>query len=946
MEMNRRDFLKAASAVGSLALFGYGYRPVLVDILKTTRGHIVDPDTPETEPSVHIEYSVCMQCHSYCGIKAKIKDGKILRLEGNPYHPNNRIPHLWYENDPKGELAIRHSMRLCPKGSTGIQNLYDINRIKQPLKRDGPRGSGKWKSISWDQAIREIVEGGNLFGEVQIEGLKSIRNYIDQESAANDPIKYSESLINKDSPELGPKSNQLVFLTGRLDNGRKAFVERFLKESYGSINLIENIANESHSVAFKLCLDGKHDNMKPDIMESQFLLYFGTSPLEANLPMNRMSRQISDFFKGKGGVLCVVDPRFSNTASKADIWVPIRPGTDGALAMAMIKWIIDNGRYDKTFLENANLNAARKDGETTFTDATYLVRLDNGMLLRAKDIGLGEDKESNQYVVWTDDGAYIAESVEHGILESDTVNINDIPCKPVFTLLKEEANRLNIDEYAEICGIREETIVELARGFTDHGKKAVADFFGGVAKHTNGVYSCRAIITLNFLIGNINWKGGLAIGGGHWSELGGTYVSRYNIKEMHPNKVQSWGVTISRSSLKYEDTSEYKSNGYPAKKPWFPFSTNNCQSAFAGIADQYPYSIKALIINNYNPVYSTPGMRKFIEETLKDTKKVPLFVSIDIKMSETNVYADYILPDVTYLERWGFPHLSPSVITKSNPGMKPVIDKVYPNTKSLEEILILLAKEMNLSGFGNNGFSDFIALNTPEDFYLKLVANIAYGDKIGEVLPGITENDKIEYVLSRGGRFENEEESYVGEYMRHKYTNVCRIYSEELATTNHSITGERFKGLPTYQPIKDMKGKSITDKQYPYHLITYKLVFHSNSITKDNSYLLEILHENSILINSKEATRLGIKNGDKVSIISATNKEGIIGKVKIIDGIRPDVIGISHHFGHLSSEEIIGTTPNPVMRLDTSLGIGTVSLEDPIGGSASYFDTKVKVIKM
>ncbi|MFQ6055407.1 MAG: molybdopterin-dependent oxidoreductase, partial [Methanosarcinales archaeon] len=733
---------------------------------------------------------------------------------------------------------------------------------------------------------------------------------------------------------------------GRLDSGRKAFVERFLLDSFGSINLIENIANESHSVAYKLCLDGKHDHMKPDIMESQFLLYFGTSPLEANYPMNRMSRQISDFFKSKGGVLCVVDPRFSNTASKADIWVPIRPGTDGALAMAMIKWILDNRRYDKTFLENTSLNAAIKDGETTWTDATYLVRLDNGMLLRAKDIGLGE---SDQYVVWTAEGAAIAEEAEHGILESDTVNINDIPCKPVFTLLKEEVNRLNIDEYAEICGIREETIVELARGFTDNGKKAAADFFGGVAKHTNGVYSCRAIITLNFLIGNINWKGGLSIGGGHWSELGGTYVSRYNIKEMHPNKVQSWGVPISRGNrggIKYEDSEEYKSKGYPAKRPWFPFSTNNCQSAFAGIAERYPYPIKALIINNYNPVYSSPGMRKVISDSLKDTKKVPLLVSIDIKMNETNVYADYILPDVTYLERWGFPHLSPSVITKSSPVMKPVVDKVYPNTKSLEEILILLAKEMNLSGFGNNGFSEFIALNTPEDFYLKLVANIAYGDKIGEVLPGITENDKIEYVLSRGGRFENEEESYVGEYIRHKYTNICRIYSEELANSNHSITGERFNPLPTYQPIKNMKGKNILDKKYPYHLITYKLVFHSNSITKDNSLLLEIFPENFVFMNSKEATRLGIKNGDKVSIISATNKEGIIGKVKLIDGIRPDVIGISHHFGHWLSEEIIGITPNPIMRLDTSLGITSVSLEDPIGGSASYFDTKVKVIKM
>lgn len=939
MKTTRRTFIKGSVALGTALAIGSKIKAFASDNNKEIPDYLTGApgyDTLDTSEDVDIIYSVCLQCHSDCTIRGKVKDGQILKLDGSPYSPMTMPDPIPYDTDPKTVVSLRG--KLCARGQAGIQTAYDPHRVKQPLKRVGTRGSGKWKSISWDQAFKEIVNGGNLFGEGEVEGFKQVF----------DPL----TPIDPSAPELGPKSNQFIFLAGRIEHGRKEFAARFVKDAFGSINQFEHtsICEVSHHIATGETMPGK-EHFKPDFANAHYIIMFGGSLCEANFPMNNLAYKLGAF-KEKGGKLVDVEPRFSGTAAKADVWLPVKPGGDGALALGMMRWIIENKRYDKRYLENPSKEAAAKDGEPTWSDATYLVNLETRKFLTAIEAGLPGGEED--FVVVNGGAPKVYTTVDQGEMES-TIEVNGIKCKTAFTLLKEEVMSRTLSEYAKLSGISEKQIIQTADDFTSFGKRAVADFYRGPVKHTNGFYSGRAIILLNVLVGNLDWKGGYAIGGGHLHEVGGNDKTPFDLANLHPNKVKATGVRLSREKARYEDSTEFKKNGYPAKRPWFPFTGNLYQEVIAGLADQYPYPAKILFLHKGTPAYTAPAIKNIVEETLKDTKKVPLFIACDILIGETSMYADYILPDVTYLERWGTPHTAPTILTKVSKVRQPMT-KVFPETKPLEEIFINIAKMMDLSGFGDNGFGLGMPLNTSEDFYLKMVANYAYEGNV----PGLTEKEKIQYVLDRGGVFESQDKAYDGDYLGHKYGGINHIYSEEVGSSKHSITGEYYNGLPTYEPVKDLKGNVINDEGFPFTLITYKLPFHTHARTAVSPWLMEILPENTVDLNAEDAKKLGIKNGDLVRLVSATNDKGEVGKARLLQGVRPGVVAVSGHYGHWASgaqdSEVdggvikgdqwrgAGINPNPVMRLDTA--IGNVCLEDPIGGSASFNETQVKVLKV
>ncbi|MCZ7384189.1 MAG: hypothetical protein O8C63_05500 [Candidatus Methanoperedens sp.] len=157
-------------------------------------------------------------------------------------------------------------------------------------------------------------------------------------------------------------------------------------------------------------------------------------------------------------------------------------------------------------------------------------------------------------------------------------------------------------------------------------------------------------------------------------------------------------------------------------------------------------------------------------------------------------------------------------------------------------------------------------------------------------------------------------------------------------------------------------GNEIKDEGYPFQLITFKDILHTQSRTISNIWLNEIMPENYIWMNRIDATNLGVEFGDMIKITSPSNAEGVKGKVVVMEGVRPGVIAVSHHYGHWAyggkdmeidgnvlkgdKRRNTGITVNPVMRLDSSLkGRSPVCLQDPIGGSASFYDTKVKVEK-
>jgi anaerobic selenocysteine-containing dehydrogenase len=579
-------------------------------------------------------------------------------------------------------------------------------------------------------------------------------------------------------------------------------------------------------------------------------------------------------------------------------------------------------------------------------------------------------------------------------------------------LLRERAYEKSLAEYADLSGIQERLIVEVADEFTSHGKKAAVDSYRGACQHTSGYYISQAVTTLNLLIGNVDWKGGLSAGGGHWHEWGGKAASRYNFSDMHPNKLTKFGMTQSRAGLKYEDTTLFQKDGYPAKRPFYPFIDSMYSEIIPSAADEYPYPMKAVFIVKGTPALATPGATQDTINTLRDPDKIPLIMACDIVIGETSMYADYVIPDLTYPERWGTPHVTPDVQTVTSkvrqPAVAPLTDIVTVDGEqmpiSAESFLLACAKHLGLSGVGKDGLGTGWDFNRPEDFYLKAITNIAFGDKEDDAVPDASAEEqvifeqarrhlpasvfdiakwktsvaadewsKLVYVLNRGGRYENFAKAYNGEYLGHNHGGLVHFFAEPVANTKNSINGKWFDGLPRYEPVMNAAGEILEHPDYPLSLITYKEIFGGHSRTASNYWCNYSLQpENFVLIHNQDAQIFGINDGDTVKVASATNN-GILdlgngeqskveGKVKTLEGIRPGTVAISWHYGHWNAYgangqiEIdgnrittdarrgLGLCPNPVMERDES--IGKVGLTDPIGGSAAFFNTRVKLEKV
>ena len=676
-------------------------------------------------------------------------------------------------------------------------------------------------------------------------------------------------------------------------------------------------------------------------------------------------------------------------------------------------------------------------------------------------------------------GAAAGDLWPSGALSTATVAVNGIACRTALQELYEAASEHSVAEYASLAGVSQAVVENLATEFTRHGRKAVADFYRGPAMHTNGVYNGRAIMVLNFLLGNVDWVGGYLAGGGAADYDGKSSGAPYPLAAWpgQPKAVPA-GVPISREGVFYEKSAAYASavaagkSPFPAPRPWFPFGFGIWPEIFAGIYQQYPYPAKIVLQHEANPAWSPPAIGGAPEGTpwirmVTDTAKIPLFISTDIVVAESSSYADYIVPDTSYLEGWGVPTNFPTYPTKAQGIRRPAVDALTAKTPGgdpmcMEQFLIDVAKAVGMPGFGGGAFSDGGSLDRREDFYLRQVANIAYDpsvlvlgpsgfDKAGPV-PDATPAEmemagvaalrsmvalpdavwkKIGYVLARGGRFEDYVVGYqpstavterlrsltvgqitesslgrwvtppgaigadklqqiygsmvaqVGAYpakptwATHTYGSLstaseaypCQIYNEVMATTHNALTGKRFSGVPRFEPVQTMRGTLLSDldpmARYPLFLSTHKQPIHSKSRTIADPWLLEMMPEAFIEMNPMDADHLGVESGDQVRVVSASHSSGMTGRVRTTSGIRPGVITFPAAFGHwqygsgrwdVDGRSFQGDRSrnapvrlNAVMRLDPDLAAAdgwTIGLEDPVGGGADYYDTRVRVEKI
>jgi anaerobic selenocysteine-containing dehydrogenase len=749
---------------------------------------------------------ICLQCPSGCGLRIRTVNGWPVKLEGIKDFPIN-----------KG--------RLCPKGQAGLQVLYDPDRIRHPLKRKGDRGKGDWEKITWEEAL-----------SLMIQRLKLLR-------------------------EQGAP-HQLLTLSGRTRGHMVDLIKRFM-ESFGSPNHFGNPYRGSEGILkghfFTM---GERDFLSIHWEETNYVLSFGASLLEASRSSMLNLRGYAALRRGKSGrrgKLVQVDPRFSITASKADQWIPIEPGTDGALALGLAHWIIKERKYDREFVSR------------------YTFGFDD----------------------WT-----------------DSAGKSHIGFKTL--VLKEYSP----DQVSRITGVPEEVIIQIAKEFSSH-RPSIALSGRGVGMQTNGAYGQMAIDSLNALMGSFDRPGGL-------------------LRQAKP-PFQKWPPLL-RDPIAEKGFSRPRIDR--AGELPFPFAEEVPYTLPERISRGEPYPIDTLFLYYTNPLFSLPEWEKFRTAL----EKIPFIVSFSPFMDETTKFADLILPDATYFERWqddypepgsGFPIVglrspalnkplhevrnSGDVLIEIANGIGGSVAKSFP-WKNMGEALIDSFRGVFRSRRGSIRTTDF------DEFWKALAETGGWWDD------SYPFGDWKKKFNTPSGKFE-----FYSQIMERGLNELMKKGAKSIDSVLRELKIEA-KGDKAFLPHFEKPRLIGEEKDFPFRLIHYKLMTTAEGRGANQPYLQEIfgphLKEkwNSwVEINPETARTLGIQDGDPVWVESIAGR--IQSRARLFAGTHPKCIHIPYGQGHRAYgrwAEGRGINPNDLL----------VREYDYLGGCLSHFSTRVKVYKV
>ncbi|NQT92188.1 MAG: molybdopterin-dependent oxidoreductase, partial [Lentisphaerae bacterium] len=507
------------------------FEDVLVGEIEDGTAKGYSPKTGEERVSIP---SACWQCVARDGIVCHVEDGRLEHIEGNP-------------------KLLRSNGKLCSRGQGGVGQVYDPDRLLFPMRRVAgtERGAGQWERISWDDAMAELSQK-----------LQATRE--------SDPKK-------------------LFFHYGRMKASSSKLVKDYFLYGYGTKSYAGHTAIcESAKWTAQELVWGKHYDVN-DVEKSNYILNFGSNPLNAHTNHLALSQRLAKSVAG-GTPLYTFDVRLSNTAARSTEWLPIKPGTDLAVVLAILNHILANDLAPQ----------AGKDFINTWTniDSTGYA-----------------DKVAKLAAVMADPQQYIADMMDADA-ELNAYWVTDDQPAAGYT-----------PEWAEaISGVPAAKIVQLAEGYAAASPGSTVISYRGAVMHFNGVNTERAIQTLEGLCGNIDTEGGRVHGvGASWN-----YAATYP-------KNSSSGL----SKLSLENKSSYLTQSH-----------GSCHQVLDQIAKAAPENRPDIyMVYCYTPAYANGDIQSNID-ILKDQSLIPYIICCDVAYTEAAMYADLIIPDATYLERW------------------------------------------------------------------------------------------------------------------------------------------------------------------------------------------------------------------------------------------------------------------------------------------------------
>ncbi|MEM0096997.1 MAG: molybdopterin-dependent oxidoreductase [Conexivisphaerales archaeon] len=435
--LSRRKFLALLGAAG-----------VTVGAYEILRGSVLKSLQPAYEEQItnasltKVRTAHVNNCDGSCGLLATLNGGEIVKFSPATF------------NDPD------FPPRICLRGLSQIQYVYHPDRLKYPMQSVGGRGSGQWKQITWDEAASLIA-----------------------------------SKFQSISSQYGSKSIYIAPYTGNLSviNGLIGVGYRFASVIGASAGDFEgdnegDSASPAGAVEELGAFDGHELN---DLVNSNMIILWGNNLAETDIPDMRFVLDARD----NGARVVYIDPRYTPTAVVADQWVPLRPGTDGALALSMINVIINEGLYNSNYMLN-------------YTVGPFLVRQDTMLFLRENDLS---GNGSNNYMVYDTVTGQILPYNSPGVVPALTgtyKTANGVSVKTSFQMLSELVSKYDPSTASNITGVPAQAIQQLAEDFAKANPAAIKVGFGGISHWYYGDLTYRALITLSALIGYIGVHGG------------------------------------------------------------------------------------------------------------------------------------------------------------------------------------------------------------------------------------------------------------------------------------------------------------------------------------------------------------------------------------------------------------------------------------------------------
>ncbi|MEJ2624697.1 MAG: molybdopterin oxidoreductase family protein [Pseudolabrys sp.] len=909
-----------------------------------------EDDGVQTSPVVadRVAKTTCYMCACRCGIDVHIQDGQVRYISGNKDHPVNRGV-------------------LCGKGSAGIMQHYSPARLKKPLLRTGPRGSGEFREIEWDEAL-----------SIAADRLGRIR--------ATDPKK-------------------LAFFTGR---DQSQSLTGWWATQFGTPNFAAHggFCSVNMAAAGLYSVGGSFWEFgEPDWDNAKYFMLFGVAEDHDSNPIKIGLGKL----KARGAKIVSINPCRTGYNAIADDWIGIRPGTDGLFVLALIHELIKAGKVDLEYLSR-------------YTNAHVLVIRDPG----AADDGLFMRDSEGRVLSWDQARKAPVDSRDPAIEPAfaGTFTVDGRTCVPVFQLIAERYldPAYAPDAVADRCGVPAEKIrqvaaelayvafqqtIELPVAWTDwagrrhetiKGRPVAMHAMRGISAHSNGFHTCRAIHLLQVLLGTVDVPGGWRYRPPYPKPVPppNKPAGKDGGKPMTPLAGSPLGFVTDPSDLLVND------DGAPVRidkaYSWeAPFAAHGLMHTVirnAWAADPYPIDTLMMYMANmaWNSSMNTSETIKMLTDTDENGDyKIPYIIYSDAYHSETVAFADLVLPDTTYLERHDCISLLDRPISHADgPGDAIRHPVVAPDrdVRPFQSVLIDLGARLALPGFVNADgsaryadYADYIVnherspgIGPLAGWRGKNGGDIGRGDPNPHQLEHYIEHGGFwHHTLSRNERYyKMANQAYLDfavhmGFLAKAEPIVFQLYSEplqrfRLAARGHGAIvppeSERPRietycdPLPIwYAPLEEIPSD---DDSFPLHALTQRPMHMYHSWGSQNAWLRQITNQNKLFVHRATAARLGLGDDDWVWIESANGR--VKGQISLVDGVNPNTVwtwnaigkrkgawGLDHDAGESNRAFLLNHAIADLLPADARGR--RYANSDPVTGQASWFDLRVRLRK-